>query len=87
MRKKLTDSNRDKAMGENPELVRPTASKQASSHRKDPFLPDIMKPFSESFALVPSVLCQTWLSFVTNSNETPAVAQAFLRAETAPGQW
>lgn len=72
--KEPTDSNRDKAMEENPELLDQLQASKASSHGKQSFLPDIMKPFFESCALVPSVLCQTWLSFVTSSSETPTVA-------------
>lgn len=69
--KKPTDAYTDKTVKENSELLH---QMQASNHRKDSFLPDIVKPFSESFALVPSVLCQTWHLFVTNSNEMLAVA-------------
>lgn len=69
--KKPTDSHTDKTVKENSKLL---DQMQASNHRKDSFLPDIMKPFSESFAPAPSVSCQTWRSFVTNSNEMLAVA-------------
>lgn len=51
--------------------VRPKASKQPGKG----FPPDIMKPFAESFASVPSVLCPTWHPFVTNSNEMLAVVK------------
>lgn len=70
--KKLTDLHTDKTVKENSELL---DQRQASNQRKDSFPPDIMKPFAESFALVPSVLCPTWHPFVTNRNEMLAVAK------------
>lgn len=71
--KKLTDSHTDKkkTAKENSELL---DRRQASDQRKDSFPPDIMKPFAESFAWVPSVLRPTWHLFVSNSNEMLAVA-------------
>lgn len=62
-----------KTVKENSELL---DRRQVSNQRKDSFPPDIMKPFAESFAWVPSVLCTTWHSFVSNSNEMLAVARS-----------
>jgi hypothetical protein len=57
-RKMPTNSYRSKTE-KNFRVERVSGYMQARNHRKDSFLSDIKKPFSDSFAFVPSVLCQT----------------------------